>query len=187
MARKSVNIEKTNMQELSTDSLIQEPSTESLVQSLVDDYKLTAAEEVSSESLLEDSVPVDEQVITQDEEELIREHNERIKKSAEYKALVVLNQYESNLRAAGRFMSGSERRKLHREFLRKAKKGAFDYMFDEEKIAKRQERDKAKFDKLNAPQRSVEELSDDTKAKLLEMVNEEPWHDTKPAIDKANE
>ena len=46
-------------------------------------------------------------------------------------------------------MSGKDKRRLLREGLKNAKRGRYDYMFDEEKIRKREERQKEKFDKLN--------------------------------------
>ena len=102
--------------------------------------------------------------------------------SAEYKANVVLLQYISQAQQSGRFISGHEKRMLYRKFLRLAKKGKYDYMFDPEKIAKRQERMKAKFDSLNAPivKHTVDEIPDNVQERLKEMVNEEPWNELKP-------
>ena len=116
------------------------------------------------------------------DDELVEAHNERVVKSAEYKANVVLLQYISQAQQSGRFISGHEKRMLYRKFLRLAKKGKYDYMFDPEKIAKRQERMKAKFDSLNAPivKHTADEIPDDVQERLKEMVNEEPWNELKP-------
>ena len=66
--------------------------------------------------------------------------------------------------------------------MRLAKNGKYDYMFDPEKIAKRQERMRAKFDSMNAPvvKHTVDEIPDDVQERLKEMVNEEPWNELKP-------
>ena len=116
------------------------------------------------------------------DDELVEAHNERVAMSAEYKANVVLLQYISQAQQSGRFISGHEKRMLYRKFLRLAKKGKYDYMFDPEKIAKRQERMKAKFDSLNAPivKHAVDEIPDNVQERLKEMVNEEPWNELKP-------
>ena len=116
------------------------------------------------------------------DDELVEAHNERVAMSAEYKANVVLLQYISQAQQSGRFISGHEKRMLYRKFLRLAKKGKYDYMFDQEKIAKRQERMKAKFDSLNAPidKHTVDEIPDNVQERLKEMVNEEPWNELKP-------
>ena len=116
------------------------------------------------------------------DDEIIESHNERVKMSPEYKANIVLLQYISQSQQAGKFISGHEKRILYRKFLRLAKKGKYDYMFDKEKIAKRQERMRAKFESLNAPivKHSVEEIPDDVQERLKEMVNEEPWNELKP-------
>ena len=116
------------------------------------------------------------------DDEIIEAHNERVKMSPEYKANIVLLQYISQSQQSGKFISGHEKRTLYRKFLRLAKKGKYDYMFDKEKIAKRQERMRAKFESLNAPivKHSVEEIPDDVQERLKEMVNEEPWNELKP-------
>lgn len=116
------------------------------------------------------------------DDEIIEAHNERVEMSPEYKANIVLLQYMSQSQQSGKFISGHEKRVLYRKFLRLAKKGKYDYMFDKEKIAKRQERMRAKFESLNAPivKHSVEEIPDDVQERLKEMVNEEPWNELKP-------
>ena len=116
------------------------------------------------------------------DDEIIEAHNERVEMSPEYKANIVLLQYMSQSQQSGKFISGHEKRTLYRKFLRLAKKGKYDYMFDKEKIAKRQERMRAKFESLNAPivKHSVEEIPDDVQERLKEMINEEPWNELKP-------
>lgn len=151
----------------------------------------TAEEAESLKSLLEN--PSNEESLLNTEyntdttlpltdDELVEAHNERVAMSAEYKANVVLLQYISQAQQSGRFISGHEKRMLYRKFLRLAKKGKYDYMFDPEKIAKRQERMKAKFDSLNAPivKHTVDEIPDNVQERLKEMVNEEPWNELKP-------
>lgn len=151
----------------------------------------TAEEAESLKSLLEN--PSNEESLLNTEyntdttlpltdDELVEAHNERVVMSAEYKANVVLLQYISQAQQSGRFISGHEKRMLYRKFLRLAKKGKYDYMFDPEKIAKRQERMKAKFESLNAPivKHTVDEIPDNVQERLKEMVNEEPWNELKP-------
>ena len=151
----------------------------------------TAEEAESLKSLLEN--PSNEESLLNTEyntdttlpltdDELVEAHNERVAMSAEYKANVVLLQYISQAQQSGRFISGHEKRMLYRKFLRLAKKGKYDYMFDPEKIAKRQERMKAKFESLNAPivKHTVDEIPDNVQERLKEMVNEEPWNELKP-------
>lgn len=67
----------------------------------------------------------------------------------EVQAQIVFDNYMNN---ANRFMSGKEKRRLYRECLRNAKKGKYNYMFDPEKMQKRQERARQNFDKMNKPQ-----------------------------------
>ena len=116
------------------------------------------------------------------DDELIETHNERVAMSAEYKANIILLQYVSQAQKEGRFISGHDKRMLYKKFLRRAKKGKYDYMFDPEKIAKRQERMKAKFESLNSPiiKHTVEEIPDNVQERLKEMVNETPWNELKP-------
>lgn len=135
----------------------------------------------SEETLLDTDFHTDNTLALTDDE-LIEAHNERVAMSAEYKANIVLLQYISQVQQAGRFISGHDKRMLYRKFLRLAKKGKYDYMFDPDKIAKRQERMKAKFESLNSPivKHTVEEIPDNVKERLKEMVNEEPWNELKP-------
>jgi hypothetical protein len=104
----------------------------------------------------------------QEEQRIIDEHNKRVRESPEFKAQVVFNQYVQK----NPYMSGKDKRRLLRECLKNAKKGKYDYLFDEEKIRKREERQKEKFDKLNKPKvHTVEELSDETRATLEQMAD----------------
>jgi len=107
-----------------------------------------------------------------------QELEKKLRNTPEFKASVVFQNY---VKAAGRPMSGKEKRALKRECLRNAKKGKYDKLFDEEAIKKAEERRKAKFDKLNKPVvHSVDELTDEAKKRLIEMADEEPWHDSAP-------
>ena len=104
----------------------------------------------------------------QEEQRIIDEHNKRVRESPEFKAQVVFNQYVQQ----NPYMSGKDKRRLLRECLKNAKKGKYDYLFDEEKIRKREERQKEKFDKLNKPKvHTVEELSDETRVTLEQMAD----------------
>ena len=146
-----------------------------------DNLKSLLVNPSNEESLLNTEYNTDTTLPLTDDE-LVEAHNERVAMSAEYKANVVLLQYISQAQQSGRFISGHEKRMLYRKFLRLAKKGKYDYMFDPEKIAKRQERMKAKFESLNAPmvKHTVDEIPDNVQERLKEMVNEEPWNELKP-------
>lgn len=58
--------------------------------------------------------------------------------------------FENYIRNTNRFLSGKEKRRLLRECIRNAKKGRYEYMFDEEKIAKKRERTAKAFEKMNS-------------------------------------
>ena len=133
------------------------------------------------ETLLNNDYSADTMIPLTDDE-IVEAHNERVAMSPEYKANIVLMQYMTQQRQAGKYISGHDKRMLYRKFLRLAKKGKYDYMFDPEKIAKRQERMKAKFDSLNAPivKHTADEIPDEVQERLKEMVNEEPWNELKP-------
>ena len=133
------------------------------------------------ETLLNNAYSADAMIPLTDDE-IVEAHNERVVMSPEYKANIVLMQYMTQQHQAGKYISGHDKRMLYRKFLRLAKKGKYDYMFDPEKIAKRQERMKAKFDSLNAPivKHTADEIPDDVQERLKEMVNEEPWNELKP-------
>ena len=135
----------------------------------------------AEETLLNNDYSADTMIPLTDDE-IVEAHNERVVMSPEYKANIVLMQYMTQQRQAGKYITGHDKRMLYRKFLRLAKKGKYDYMFDPEKIAKRQERMKAKFDSLNAPivKHTADEIPDDVQERLKEMVNEEPWNELKP-------
>ena len=120
------------------------------------------------ETLLNNAYSADTMIPLTDDE-IVEAHNERVAMSPEYKANIVLFQYMSQARQSGKFISGHDKRTLYRKFLRLAKKGKYDYMFDPEKIAKRQERMKAQLDSLNAPavKHTVDEIPDDVYRKDL--------------------
>lgn len=60
--------------------------------------------------------------------------------------------FENYIRNSQRLLSGKEKRRLLRECQRNAKKGRYNYMFDKEKMAKREERARKNFEKINNPQ-----------------------------------
>ena len=122
--------------------------------------------------LIEDvATAVDSEEAAAEQQRIIDEHNQRIMKSPEFKAQVM---YENYLRTCGRILDGPAKRRIRKQFLRDAKNGKFDYLFDPEKIAKRQAREQAKFDKLNKPViHKVEDIDEDTQATLKEMANME--------------
>lgn len=122
--------------------------------------------------LIEDvATAVDSEEAAAEQQRIIDEHNQRIMKSPEFKAQVM---YENYLRTCGRILDGPAKRRIRKQFLRDAKNGKFDYLFDPEKIAKRQAREQAKFDKLNKPViHTVEDIDEDTQATLKEMANME--------------
>ena len=127
----------------------------------------TGTESVSSDEAQEADYN-EEMRKKQEEQRIIDEHNKRVRESPEFKAQVVFNQYAQQ----NPYMSGKDKRRLLRECLKNAKKGKYDYLFDEEKIRKREERQKEKFDKLNKPKiHTVEELSDETRATLEQMAD----------------
>lgn len=164
------------------DSLLEDMNNSA---SLFDMDTTSPVNESSEESLLDDT-DVNSAILTDEEEKqkIIEEHNERVRKSPEYQAQILANQYIANARNSGIYYNGAQRKGIYKKFLRQAKKGKFNYLFDEEKQRKRMERMQKKFDSLNnpTPVHSVDELPQEAKEKLLEMVDEEPWHDTKPEI-----
>lgn len=115
-------------------------------------------------------------------QQLIDEHNKRVMKSPEYQARVIYEQHITAAQQQGIYYRGFQKKAIYKQILRKAKKGRYDYLFDEEKQKRRAERMRAKFDKLNNPQviHNVDELPAETQERLKEMVNEESWNDIKP-------
>ena len=65
--------------------------------------------------------------------------------------------FENYIRNTQRFLSGKEKRRLLRECQRNAKKGRYNYMFDPEIQARKQERAKASFEKMNKPSKAAAE------------------------------
>ena len=138
----------------------------------VEDVESLLVNPSSEETLLNTDYSADGMLPLTDDE-IVEAHNERVAMSAEYKANIVLLQYVSQMQQAGRFISGHDKRMLYRKFLRLAKNGKYDYMFDPEKIAKRQERMRAKFDSMNAPvvKHTVDEIPDDVYQKYKELFD----------------
>ena len=125
----------------------------------------------------------DEQIeqLNKTDEEFINEHNEEISKSSEYRGMMMYNNYIHSQESQGTIFTGKQKRVLKRKFLRDAKKGKYDYIFDEEKIKRRQERAAKDFESLNKPvKHSVNDLDDNVKDTLLDMENKEPWNELKP-------
>ncbi len=118
-------------------------------------------------------------------QKLIEEHNQRVLKSPEYQARIIFEQHIANAISQGIYYTGPQRKSIYKQMLRKAQKGRYNYLFDEGAQQRKAEKMRKKFDKLNKPQvvHSADELSEETKARLQEMVNEEPWNDIKPKID----
>lgn len=137
------------------------------------------SEDTSSDTLnTDDIVALDHDAEVErkmEEQRIIDEHNRRVAQTPEFKAQVVFNSYLQN----NPYMSGPEKRRLRKECLRLAKKGRYDYLFDPEKIRKREEREKLKaekmkekFDNLNKPKvYTVDDLSDETRATLEIMAD----------------
>lgn len=73
---------------------------------------------------------------------------EKKKLTPEEQAQIVFENYIQNTQ---RFLSGKEKRRLLRECQRNARKGRYEYLFDEEKQAKKRERAAQAFDKMNNP------------------------------------
>ena len=122
--------------------------------------------------LIEDvATAVDSEEAAAEQQRIIDEHNQRIMKSPEFKAQVM---YENYLRTCGRILDGPAKRRIRKQFLRDAKNGKFDYLFDPEKISKRHAREQSKFDKLNKPViHKLEDIDEDAQATLKEMANME--------------
>lgn len=58
--------------------------------------------------------------------------------------------YQNYLNTCGRILSGQEKRTIRRKIERDTKKGRYDYLFDADKIAAKERRARAAFEKLNA-------------------------------------
>lgn len=121
-------------------------------------------------NLIEDIAAPKNDSLTE-QQKLIDEHNRRVVQTPEFKAQVM---YENYINTCGMILDGPAKRRLKKQLLREAKKGKFDYMFDPEKIAKREAREQAKFDELNKPViHKVDDISPEVQATLKEMANME--------------
>ena len=130
---------------------------------------LEADDRVAADLVEGIATAVDSEEAAEEKRRIIEEHNKRVMQSPEFKAQVMYENYIS-----GQILDGPTKRRLRKQFLRDAKKGKFDYLFDEEKIANRQQRAKEKFEALNRPVvHKVEELDENTQATLKEMANME--------------
>ena len=161
-------------------------NTDDRFMSLLNDQDTTLFDE-SAASLLNSPQEISdlpyEDITTDDEKQkLITEHNTRVINSPEYQAKIVFEQYIANAISQGVYYSGSQKRSIYKQILRKAKKGRYKSMFDEDAQRRRAEKMKEKFDKLNNPQviHTVDEIPQEAQDRLLEMVDEEPWHELKP-------
>lgn len=161
-------------------NLFKEDNQENVVSMLdnndsIEEFDNTSTESLgfigSKETTADETTSVDLEKLAeaQERQRIINEHNARIMKSPEYRAQVV---FENYVQTCGRILSGQEKRNLKRQFLRNAKKGMYDYLFDEEKARKREERMQAKFDKMNKPKvHTVDEIPENVQKDLLDMVD----------------
>jgi len=105
---------------------------------------ITESEDVNTQSENSEDVILQNEVM---EEAITREEYEKqMLKNPYVRAQIMYNNYINN---SNRVFSGKEKRTLKRKFVRDAMKGRFDHLFDEEKIKKREERERKKFEKLN--------------------------------------
>lgn len=129
----------------------------------------------TEELLEEEVVPTD-----QEKEKIMAQHDIRMLKSPDYQAFVMFQNY---IRTCRRALSGKEKRNIYRDFLRKAKKGRYNHLFDPEIAKRREERSKAKFDAINAPvPHSVVEIPENVQKEMLDM--EEKWDASTADIEK---
>lgn len=155
-------------------------SIESMINSGNESTAIEAEDETSlldtdnrvAADLVEDvATAVDSEEALAERQRIIDEHNRRVMQSPEFKAQVMFDNY---VNTCGRILDGQTKRRLKRQFLNDAKRGKFDMYFDPEKIAKRQAREQAKFDKLNAPViHKVEEIDEETQETLKKMAEME--------------
>ena len=162
-------LDSSNLENM-TDALAPETGS---VQSLIsqDSQDISPEHNLSVEEVeYKDTLEEDKQ------REAQKKEAERIMKTPEFKASVLFNNY---IKTNNVIMSGPEKKRLYREFLRKAKKGRYDYLFDPDKIARREEkereRQRKKFEKLNTPIKyTVDDIPEDVQKTLLSMVDKEP-------------
>lgn len=113
-------------------------------ESLLNTVKNLADTTTSDESLIENLKVAGEELAKRQK----AEQPEKRKLTPDEQAQIV---FENYIRNTQRFLSGKEKRHLLRECQRNAKKGRYEYMFDEEKQAKKRERMTQAFDKMNNP------------------------------------
>ena len=178
---------------LNVESLLEANNTEEMedvMESLIDQQSLLNMgdnETMSDTSVLtteegqtkSGTMSLDKEVERKKEEMAKREELRRqFEKTPEYKAAVV---FQNHVKSIGRPMSGKELRALRRECLRNAKKGKYDKFFSKEYIERQAKRQQEKFAKMNKPTvHTVEEIPEDAQKRMLEMMDEEPWHDSAP-------
>ena len=123
--------------------------------------------------------------LNKSDEDFINDHNEEVSKSPEYRGMIMYNNYIQTQQAQGVVFTGSQKRTLRRKFVRDAKKGKYDYLFDEEKIRRHQERATKDLESLNKPHKhSVNDLDDKTKEALLKMETEEKLNEVSSENEK---
>lgn len=116
-------------------------------ESLLNTVKNLADTTTSDESLIENLRAAGEELAKRQK----AEQPEKRKLTTDEQAQIV---FENYIRNTQRLLSGKERRRLLRECQRNAKKGRYEYMFDEEKQAKKRERMAQAFDKMNNPSKA---------------------------------
>lgn len=167
----------------SSETLINKESEVNEATNIIDSVETTL---LSSDDYMTDDIPSDDQAaslvsgfataIDSDEskveqQRLIDEHNRRVMQSPEFQAQVM---YDNYLRTTPGMFDGKTKRRLRKQFLHEAKKGKFKRFFDEEMIAKRQQREQEKFDRLNAPViHSVDDIPADMQETLKMMADME--------------
>ena len=166
-----INERMSSTDEVTADSSTNEDPTDNSETSLIDDDNRVAAD------LIENIGTAESEEDLKSNQKIIDEHNERIMKSPEFKAHVM---YENYIKTCNRILDGPAKRRIRKQFLRDAKKGKFDYLFDPEKIAKREAREREKFERLNKPViHTVDDIDDSTKMTLQEMAKMNVIKETK--------
>jgi hypothetical protein len=117
-------------------------------ESLLNTVKSLADTTTSDESLIENLRTAGEELAKRQK----AEQPEKRKLTPDEQAQIV---FENYIRNTQRLLSGKEKRRLLRECQRNAKKGRYEYMFDEEKQAKKRERMAQAFNKMNNPSNAV--------------------------------
>lgn len=117
-------------------------------ESLLNTVKSLADAATSDESLLDNLRSANEELAKREKEVQLKKR----KLTPDEQAQII---FENYIRNTQRFLSGKEKRRLLRECQRNAKKGRYEYMFDEEKQAKKRERTAQAFDKMNNPGNTV--------------------------------